>query len=1140
MRQFALNVLAAGFAEARVLTRLFRFRLLVILVSGFLVSCFVVGGIYGGFMATVSPSFGFNTPYFLLSWIDPTFFFVFQFALLWLGFDSAHRDVSNRIHEVLDSMPISNFEYIAGQTVGLAGLVWIVIGCNLIAMQMFAMVFQALDPSLFEPFHLQSLCTLLFLDAPVTLMFWAAVVNACSVLIKSRVLVLLFVLVPMVGWSVITVNAPYWYASILSPITSDAFFLSEIVMERPAWTTVMTRIASVIATLSILAFGARFVKRSEISSKRSTRLLAPVVASLAGTVYLGVIWWTTNHSSLLDDWARAVEQTSVNEVDVTQMSGTVRIDPGERLELDLNITFRTKNLDTDQVFFLFNPGMKIREFSVEDFDTQMEFHNGVLVLKGSGFFLPDQSYVVNLVADGIPDGRFAYLDSAVDYLIDREVPKRTAKLLGRDASIFRNEYVALMPGSYWYPVPLTETRDFLNIELDVDISRRNWQLASAGSSLIESDEDGTKFNVTPSCAVSEIGLFASKFEKATIILQGMPFSIFLHEKHAHTRADFTKLEDVVRSSANDILREFTDFGLEIPCNELSLVEVPNQLRTVGGGWRMENLCALPGVVLLKEYGLPRVRMKKDFELFVQQNLLEKLHLPGQIELLYRYLNAGIGTDNPWMTIPELIWSHATSATGENSAILQQIPLALLSSGSRTSFEFFSIYSTLHVAERTKIDLRQAQIGLWRVSQIGSQDERFFGVWNLEEEYLERASAWNTLESVDNNSTYQNLSKKEHLETLLLKSNEIARGLLAVNGRTKIFQWLADLQQQFKGSTYTHEDLLKVARARDVVVEPFLTDWIESFELPGYLSSPATVTQATVNEDEVRYQIAVSVHNAEPTRGFVQVRYDNWYPATGYTQSHPVPIDGHSSTRIRLIASRSMRDIEIVPVGLSYNRYPFAVSLEGLFESAPPVAQLAPSSEADDWRPLQSSVIVDDLDTGFIILQPKEKFRLLSRFGPISWIFTPRLEGDLDHGLLKLKRPTDTRMFPDVWGRVEEAEAFGTYRHTFATVEFRRDFPRIRFSAEIPEQGEWQLDYHVAIPWRGGWRKDLRYLFEIHDNENTYDGELAVEKWHHGWNSIGEFDVQAGVVNVDLIGTTKRGPGDLWADAIRWTRADVTD
>ena len=728
MRQFALNVLTAGLAEARVLTRLFRFRLLVILISGFLVSCFVVGSIYGGFMATVSPSFGFNTPHFLLSWIDPTFFFVFQIALLWLGFDRAHRDVSNRIHEVLDSMPISNFEYIAGQTVGLAGLMWIVIGCNLIAIQMFAMVFQALDPIMFEPFHLQSLCTLLFLDAPVALMFWAAVIIACSALVKSRLLVLMLVLVPMVGWSVITINAPYWYTPILSPITSDAFFLSEIVMERPAWTTVATRIATAIATLPILAFGARFVKRTVISSKRFTRLLAPGVASLAGMVYLGVILWTTNQSHLLDDWARAVEQTSVSEIDVTQMSGTVRINPGKRLEIDLIITFHTKNLDTDQVVFLFNPGMKIRELNVKDFDTQTEFHNGVLVLKGSSFFLPNQSYVFNLVAEGIPDDRFAYLDSAVDYLNDRQTPKRTVKLLGRDASLFHSEYIALMPGSYWYPVPITENRDFFNFEFAVEISRTNWQLASAGASLIESTDDGTRFKLAPSCAVREIGLFASKFKKSTITLQGAPFSIFLNEKHAHTLADLAKLEEVVRSSANDTLREFTDFGLEIPCNELSLVEVPNQLRTVGGGWRMENLCALPGVVLLKEYGLPRVRMKKDFELFVQQNLLEKLHLPGQLELLYRYLNAGIGTDNPWMTIPELIWSHATVATGENSEILQQVPLTLLSSGSRAPYEFFSIYSTLHVAERTKISLRQAQVGLWRVNQIGTQDERFFGVW----------------------------------------------------------------------------------------------------------------------------------------------------------------------------------------------------------------------------------------------------------------------------------------------------------------------------------------------------------------------------------------------------------------------------
>ena len=314
----------------------------------------------------------------------------------------------------------------------------------------------------------------------------------------------------------------------------------------------------------------------------------------------------------------------------------------------------------------------------------------------------------------------------------------------------------------------------------------------------------------------------------------------------------------------------------------------------------------------------------------------------------------------------------------------------------------------------------------------------------------------------------------------------------------------------------------------------------SFNLPGYVSSPATVTRSELNDDKAVYQIAVSVHNAEPVAGYIQVRYENRYPATGYAASQPAKIDGHSSKRIRLTASHAVRDIEIVPVGLSYNRYPFAISLEGLFETAPTVTQIAPSLEADDWNPLESGIIVDDLDSGFLIFQPKIEFKRFLAFGPISWFRMPRLDGELDHGLRKFKRPTDRYRFPDVWGRIDEAEAFGKYRHTFATVRFRRDVPRIRFIAELPEQAKWKLDYHVAIPWKGDWLKNLTYRFEIQDSETTYDGELDVGKWTRGWNSIGEFDAQAGGVNVDLVGTSKRGPGDLWADAIRWTRADTTE
>ena len=57
-----------------------------------------------------------------------------------------------------------------------------------------------------------------------------------------------------------------------------------------------------------------------------------------------------------------------------------------------------------------------------------------------------------LEASGIPDSRFAYLDSAIVPEAKTWANNRLV-LLGTESSIFDDAYVALMPGSRWLPSP---------------------------------------------------------------------------------------------------------------------------------------------------------------------------------------------------------------------------------------------------------------------------------------------------------------------------------------------------------------------------------------------------------------------------------------------------------------------------------------------------------------------------------------------------------------------------------------------------------------------------------------------------------------------------------------------------------------
>ena len=122
-------------------------------------------------------------------------------------------------------------------------------------------------------------------------------------------------------------------------------------------------------------------------------------------------------------------------------------------------------------------------------------------------------------------------------------------------------------------------------------------------------------------------------------------------------------------------------------------------------------------------------------------------------------------------------------------------------------------------------------------------------------------------------------------------------------------------------------------------------------------------------------------------------------------------------------------------------------------------------------------------------------------------------------------------------RKSELEAFGKYRKTTAVAQIQDKSTRATFEASIRESSRWQLDYHtpVEMSWLAS-QPEVKYRLAITNEQETWDIDLAVGALVQGWNSVGEFELNAGYVSVDLTGTTEGVY--LYADAIRWTRVSV--
>jgi hypothetical protein len=106
--------------------------------------------------------------------------------------------------------------------------------------------------------------------------------------------------------------------------------------------------------------------------------------------------------------------------------------------------------------------------------------------------------------------------------------------------------------------------------------------------------------------------------------------------------------------------------------------------------------------------------------------------------------------------------------------------------------------------------------------------------------------------------------------------------------------------------------------------------------------------------------------------------------------------------------------------------------------------------------------------------------------------------------------------------------WGKYRRTVAGVGSGSGASRAVFTARLPRAGRWRLAYHVppgVLPVLG--RYDVTLRAGGDERSIEFDGAAA----ESGWNALGEFDLAAGEVQVEV---SDQSSGQLVvADAIRW-------
>jgi hypothetical protein len=311
------------------------------------------------------------------------------------------------------------------------------------------------------------------------------------------------------------------------------------------------------------------------------------------------------------------------------------------------------------------------------------------------------------------------------------------------------------------------------------------------------------------------------------------------------------------------------------------------------------------------------------------------------------------------------------------------------------------------------------------------------------------------------------------------------------------------------------DVVAAARTVDPRIGGIIEDWFATGGLAGFSANQSQLYQLPDGDNgERRFQLKALIANEEPAVGFGRV---SWITEVDGQRSYSEPIRiPTGSVEFGVVLSEPPINVWFDPY-LSLNREEFLVASFNArniaVKNLPPVngVQLVDTVGDVDRR-----IFADDLDDGFSIVSG-EGNKTMRLSGRVS-------DQELDQGL-----PV-TDGIPRQWGRRSVPGAWGQYRHTVALTQPGSGSSKAVLSTRISQPGKWRLEIHLPkldiAGEFGQWHLTIINGGQL--SPVDYDASAGAS----GWNVVGDYELSAGAVDVELSDRTTGAV--VIADAIAWS------
>ena len=1106
--------MAVAGAEFRTIRRQARSALLAALP---IVAGFALVTHYAGVARQALPDFSANVvpARFLVPGTGAVVLAMLFAGVLFLCFDARHRDRGVGIVATLDARPVSNLEWLGGRCIAVVLAAWFVALAFALLLLAAGVVGVTRDAGL-EPVEPWSLAAFAIGNSLPALALWGGVATLLAAALRQRAVIATAALALLGLYLWWLLHAPRYLLPALSIVPDFGLFASDLTPRFIDAAGAVQRLSLLALAVGLVTLAAALHPRHDHLAPRKYLVggFAFVLAGGAGIGTLAIL--ATNAAAERVRWADAHAAHRATPVpDLQRLTGKVRIVPGRTLQFEADLRVRAPSVPSRELLFSLNPGMHVRGLEIDGTPVQHSHRHGLLRIVPPREIAASSSLTVSIAGNGKPVPSFAYLDSALDPM-SAGVADGYLPILGTQGAIFDEDYAALMPASRWLPMPganlgAEAQPDFFEIDLVVEVPA-DWLVAGPGRRHpTESVHGHAVHRFRPAAPVPGAAILAGSFERRATRFGDIELELLLHPKHTRNADYFAPFAERLLGFLKHYLANAERAGIPYPYDALRFVETPGALRGFGGGTVMDTVLPLPGIMALREYGLPTARFNVPPEL--------------AFSAMSMYVPADYSGGQPMTGLKRNLLRFQTRAAGDD-AYLHDLVLEKLVHQAAFN-DFATSFFAARVFQSVPSD------GLELLNRLMGSGR---AVDDLAEEMAMRSSSRIGLASVSL-AELAGSADPEDLTTLEYYARLLARTLRDDIGRQRLAALLSELRRRHLGEQFTPADLAAITEPLQVSI----SDWLHAVERPGFQMSPVRAYRlADDDQGRPRYQVRVHVYNAEPVAGLVRLAYrqsgDFSFPVWG----DPAHVPGNSAVELGILSPAPPVEARIDPY-LSLNGREVLLPLADFDTDDAVDAEELIGARASSWRPIgaDGDIVVDDLDpAGFALDRSAEAPAALrlpaNAKPPPGAVFVDSAEGR--------------------WFRQDAPASWGKYRKTLVRATPGDGTRRVVFTAQLPRKGCWRLAWHLpgaavadlatglvnvvrpsGLQLAGrralGWQT-LRLVSAGVETSIDFDGTTA----RHGWNPLGDYALDAGEAH--LIVSDRTTGETVVADAARWRWRDA--